>query len=221
MSAVINLVLVRWPFEHNDSQMACYHDCIDRFGRDVDWLAFIDSDEFLLNARHNLAPPEYTIQHLLLRIGIASSIVLNWACFGSGGFIQRQQGLVTASYIWRASDDFQPNQHVKCIVRPRKFLGASNPHFFLVQGETVRPDGYPVVWQSEGITAPPAFLSGWRVNHYFTRSQTHWQAKIARGYRHASRPIAEFDLYDRNDVKDDTALRFAAPIIAKIRSSYR
>jgi hypothetical protein len=62
-----------------------------------------------------------------------------------------------------------------------------------------------------------------RVNHYFTRSRAHWQAKLARGYPSdfATRSMAEFDLYDRNDVLDPIATRGLAALkqeVARLKS---
>lgn len=48
-----------------------------------------------------------------------------------------------------------------------------------------------------------------KLHHYFTRSQAHWDAKIRRGYHDTDRKASEFELYDRNEVFDDSAARYA------------
>jgi hypothetical protein len=71
--------------------------------------------------------------------------------------------------------------------------------------------------------AAPDYALG-RVNHYFTRSRAHWQAKLARGYPSdfLIRKQEEFDQYNRNEIADPAALRRVGALrqaVARLRHS--
>ena len=71
--------------------------------------------------------------------------------------------------------------------------------------------GRPVTWgELPGITETFAGDADWFVHHYFVQSRDHWSAKMARGYMDGTiRSAADFGAYDRNEMRNENALRFS------------
>jgi glycosyltransferase involved in cell wall biosynthesis len=205
LSQRLPIILRRWSDSSTDRQNAAYRDCLARFGADFDWIAFIDADEFLISDNGE------RIGDLLARSQDAAAIAINWLIFGTSGRPHLDDGLVLDLLTRRAPDAFGPNRHVKSIVRPHAVTSVLNPHACDVDGMTVNATGASVLWERPGIvSAGTEIFSPWRVQHYFLRSVAHWQARLARGQLGAdARHQAQFDIYDRNEILDRSALPHA------------
>lgn len=182
------------------------------FDREFDWMAFLDADEFLAPTR------DAGVKDLLARLDAHHAVALNWKMFGSAGHDAQPPGLVVEAFRRCAPPGFGPNRHVKSLVRPANVAGPLNPHVFKVQRPYVDALGRPVGWaELPGVTS--AFISDadWFVHHYFVQSRAQWAAKVARGYPDGTvRKEADFPLYDRNEVLNEDALRFAAKTRASL-----
>ncbi len=215
-AGVYDIRLTPWRTAAVNAQVQAYQHAIRTNRTEFDWIAFIDSDEFIvLHQPHTLRSLSDTA---------ASVIGINWAMFGSNGHAHLPTGLVIESFTRRSVPWFPPNRHVKCLVRPGADPVALNPHAFDVAGPAIRPGGAPLEWQCDahgnllpGLSADPPDYTIAQVNHYFTRSRAHWALKTARGYPNpASRPkLREFDVYDRNDVLDQSALEIVSAVRAR------
>ena len=100
---------------------------------EVDWMAFIDSDEYLFS-------PEHTKIGQVLDSFLQKKVyalAIHWACFGSSNFVKEPSGLIIENYRHRAPDDFSVNKHVKSIVYQRVpgVIKFSNPHLVTVDYE--------------------------------------------------------------------------------------
>ena len=110
-------------------QLAAYQHCYQSFGHQIDWMAFIDGDEFLFPTNADslqTALQPYAYEKL-------SALGVYWQCFGSSGHIQDPNGLVINDYRYRASLDFSANRHIKSIVKGNqgKHFGViNNSHYF-------------------------------------------------------------------------------------------
>lgn len=196
--------LIPWDNTGKAAQGACYADCITRFGREFDWIAFVDADEFIV--------PEVDIPTLLLARDAHDAIALNWLMFGSSGLVERPPGSLVETFTRRARDDLPANRTVKSIVRPSAVVRNISPHTFaLREGRRYATvSGADVVWLSvNGSTQAPDLRGGW-INHYFTKSREDWNRKLARGYRDTTKrdPDGAFAAYDHNEVSDSSAVRF-------------
>lgn len=203
-----------WPDAgHHHAQVAAYEQaCRDLAGR-VDWVAFLDADEFLVCRADERVPD------LLARHGASAGIAVNWLTFGTSGHEERPDGLVLETFRMRGETDFQANRHVKSIVRPEAVRACVNPHVFALDGSCCDVAGQPVEWEMPGILATPPDVETWRVHHYFTRHRASWAAKIARGRPErgvTSRNIEDFDFHDRNEVHDPAALRYVPAVRAML-----
>jgi glycosyltransferase involved in cell wall biosynthesis len=199
--------LVPWPSNAPDAHPAAYRECLREFGTAFDWIAFIDSDEFIV-------PKFGTIKNLLTTYRDRAAIAINRAMFGSSGHIEAPAALVIESFTRRAPKDFDVHQTVKSIVRPSEVISLINTHSFDVKGAYVQPNGQPVQWRKPGVMLAEADYSICQINHYFTRSRSQWNVKVRRGYHGetAPRTAEEFATYDRNEIEDESALRFASRV---------
>ena len=200
-----------WENRSAAAQTLAYEAACTAYKLEFDWIAFIDSDEFLVTAA---AEP---VNQFLARYDGWSAIAVNWAVYGANGHIDYPPGLVTESFTRRADTGFFEARHVKSIIRPRLARGCPNPHYFHmaedIDGHYCDPSGRYMLWVRSPET-PGGVLRGvsralpdythCRINHYFTRSRAHFLAKLKRGYPAdlAVRKLEEFDIYDRNEIED-------------------
>ena len=202
----------RWPrLGGENPQLTAYADCVARLAGEVDWVAFLDADEFLI------PPPGESVADLLATHEADTCFALNWLVFGSAGVERLGSALVTETFLYRAPVAFGPNHHVKSFVRPDHVVEVVNPHFI----RTTRPyrdvAGELVAWgEVQGVVAPGTVVAGaWRLHHYFVRSREHWRRRMARGTVDASTRLDEaWEANDRNEVYDGAALPAAARVRA-------
>ncbi len=205
-----------WADSSVRSQVAAYEAACQAYGLEFDWIAFVDSDEFVIPSA------DEPINAFLARHEGWSGIAVNWAVYGANGHDGFPGGLVLESFTRRASTEFFPARHVKSIIRPRFAARCLNPHCFDLRGDRLGSycdaRGRSMQWLAApeqggilpGVSQEPPDYGGCRVNHYFTRSRAHWAAKLRRGYPSdvAIRRAAEFIEYDRNEVADGIAGRY-------------
>ena len=84
-----SVTLTQWP--QNQAQMQCYHDGIERFKDETEWLTFIDIDEFIVpNTTDNIYDFLKTFQKK------RPVVIVYWKMFGTSGLLNRDtSGLVT------------------------------------------------------------------------------------------------------------------------------
>ena len=201
-----------WP--HIISQVGAYNDIIDRFKHEFDWLAFLDSDEFLVSSEG--------AGHVRQRLGEltdADAVAVNWLCFGSSGFIDSRERLVTPTFMRRGLTQQSTNRHIKTIVRSHAVIKAVNPHYFNIidrkKYKTVL--GEDAVWSKPGKFLCAIGTDIIRINHYYTRSKIHYDIKIDRGRADSlNKRVYEFAKHDRNEVFDDLMKVKYTDVISKI-----
>lgn len=83
------VTLLQWP--QNQAQIQCYHDGIDRFKDETEWMAFIDIDEFIVpNSTDNIYDFLKPFQKK------RPVVIAYWKMFGTSGLLKRDtDGLVT------------------------------------------------------------------------------------------------------------------------------
>jgi glycosyltransferase involved in cell wall biosynthesis len=213
-----------WPNTSAGSQVLAYEAACAAYRLEFDWIAFVDSDEFVT------LTGDVRINDFLARFEGWSGIALNWAIFGANGHEDFPEGLVVENFIRRAGPDFFPARHAKSIIRPGFADRCLNPHCFDLRGDRLGSyagaRGRRMVWWPApelggilpGVTMAPPDYGVARVNHYFTRSRAHFLAKVRRGYPSdiAIRTAAEFEMYNRNDIEDTTACSFIREIRASL-----
>jgi glycosyltransferase involved in cell wall biosynthesis len=218
-----------WRDRSTASQVLAYDAACTAYKLEFDWIAFLDSDEFLVTA--DGAP----VNRFLARFDGFSAVAVNWAIYGANGHEDFPPGLVVENFTRRAGESFFPARHVKSIIRPRLAERCVNPHYFSMRedmdGHYCDAQGRYMLWLRapeapggvmRGVSRALPDYNSCRVNHYFTRSRAHFLAKLRRGYPSdvAVRRLDEFDEYNRNDVEDPIAARDLAALreaVARLR----
>ncbi len=206
-----------FPLYNDDKpQIVAYQHAWAHFGNSVDWMAFIDGDEFLFPTQVS------SIQEALAPFNGASLSALGvyWKCYGSNGHIAEPKGLLLENYPRHSTTDFGPNQHIKSIVRGGAKVNPVRSHLFDTElgtfDEHMRPitSGYMVNYQ-------PTY-DVLRINHYVVQSQQYF-FEIKQGIGAADlssgagyRTNSWFDVHDRNEEDDGVALGFLPRLKEKV-----
>jgi Glycosyltransferase family 92 len=200
------LVTLRDNWPHTPVSPAAEQDCILRSIGRFEWVGFIDADEFVVIRDHR------SIGAFLSGFPSEVGVALHWYMFGSNGHTLRPFGPVIAAYTRRTAE---PNQHVKCFVRPECVAKYRNSH------------GWYYRWMRRAVTEsrrkvggsfslPPTAESAW-INHYHHKSDQDYFEKAARksvldvcGMRFETRSQDRHAGSERteNEVIDDCALRY-------------
>ncbi|NRO08907.1 glycosyltransferase family 2 protein [Lactobacillus helveticus] len=188
-------------------QMDAYNLALKKSKIESKYLAIMDADEFIfLTQPHKKLIDE--INGLFNQSESIGGIGLNWMIFGSSHFKKQPKGLVTQSYLYRSKYSFAKNNTIKTICNPRAVVGILNPHYVEYR------KGYHAVNALGDYMEGPSTCNSskmiMRVNHYFTKSKEEFMQKRARGMADQDkiRNISDFKLHDRNDVFDDSMLRY-------------
>ncbi len=137
----------------------------------VDVLAFVDADEFILplDGSDSIVP----LAERLFASDEVSAVALNWASFGSSGYLFAEDGLVIERFTRRAEQAFGVNHHYKSLVRPHRVAAFDNPHHGRLRwGRYVDALGRDLVLHPKhggGLSAEVVW-AGARVNHYAVKS---------------------------------------------------
>ncbi len=208
--------IVQW--KEQPANMMAYEDCIARFGATTEWLACIDADEFIMPSG------EARLSDILQEAPAdAAALLVNWRVFGSGGHVMKPAGLTLENYTYRAAADFHTNYHVKSIVRPGRCLRAVSPHHFLAVGrqfDASLKETMPLAGRVNPPSNPELTL-----HHYIVRSREDYRRKSARGRPDlTSNRVHEntyFQQHDRNEIADNSALKYLVDIQAILRHPAR
>jgi hypothetical protein len=194
--------VIDWPMTFD--QKPAYQDAVTRFERSCGWMAFIDTDEFLIPLKGETLPAilaDFAVKHVL---------AVPWMVFGSNGHVRRPEALVLENYTRRAPDNFSANRHTKCIMRPDRIAYVTtSPHMFIPTtfGALVR-ENRNAADQANNLLPEPFSPQRLRLHHYVVQTRADYAAKQARGFANPSQPRNDrfFDLHDRNEIADEAAL---------------
>lgn len=191
-------------------QLTCYKDSYDRHGNDVDWMAFIDGDEFLFPTSAQTmdsALSTFTNKHI-------SVLGVYWACFGSNGHIIEPNGLIIENYSRRAPDDYENNRHIKSIVKGGQgdVIVPIDPHLFATTLGTYDENMRRI---EKGWTDYAPTYSHFRINHYVTQSREYFDT-FKRTFQtpdgSAKRNESYWEEHNRNEELDTSMQRFIGPL---------
>ena len=201
--------------ESNVLALKCFQDSYDNFGNEVDWMAYIDGDEFLFPTHaDSLEKPlnEFLSQKI-------SALGVYWACFGSNGYIEEPTGLIIENYKRRPRLNYTNNRHIKSIVRggQGKSVKVSGTHTFTTPFGTYDEKLRPV---TNGWTDYEPTYEKFRINHYVCQSRSFYlNWKKESGYidsgaidRFSVRGEDWWKEHDRNDVFDHSMDKYIKPL---------
>ena len=148
------------------------NDAIDhclRVNADVRWIAFLDADEFLFNARGRPVP------EVLRAFEDCPGVGVNLSAFGTSGHRTRPSGLVIENYLHRTTNPGVT--WVKNIVQPARTTRCRGAHVFEFEsGHGVDVAKRPL----EDDRSRSYSQSVLRINHYVTKSLQEARAKWAK-----------------------------------------
>ncbi|MEO8298576.1 MAG: glycosyltransferase family 2 protein [Burkholderiales bacterium] len=197
-------------------QLRAYQHAHTAYGAEVDWMAYLDGDEFLQAPNHD------RVSDALVHFDALplSAVGAYWMHHGSNGHVDEPGGLIVEQYPRHAHEHFEINRHVKSIVRgsePVQVLGA---HVFQTPRGTYDEQGRLL---THGFM--PQYAPGYqwlRINHYSVQSWAYFKATKQRsGAPDADpglvRPDSWFFKHDRNECDDGSSYRFLVPLKLKVR----
>lgn len=192
---------------------------------DSDWVMVFDADEFL-----QVRFGDGTLDSLITAIEAkgANGIIVTWRIFGSGGVHDWSRAPVTEQYLYAAPPMWNKGWGVKTLFRfdPDHWkLGIHRPKIKSKWLKTDFPD--QVHWlNGSGQPMEDYFkFRGWRsivrtvgydwvqMNHYAVKSIDSYAIRKFRGNVNFKKDKYNADywaLQDRNEVRDDTMLRYSA-----------
>ncbi len=192
-------------------QLPAYEKILRTCPRDVDLLAFIDADEFLLPLEQEQLIP--TLQGWFADDSV-SAVALNWSNFGSNGEIFAEEGLVIERFTKRAPQTFNVNHNFKSIVRPSRTERFFNPHYASLRyGRYIDVQGNDLVLHPKhgnGVSVE-VIWNGMRVNHYAVKSLEEFLlGKHLRGSAATVNRVKHKAYFKAHDRNDETCLLAAA-----------
>jgi len=190
--------------ENQKPQLPAYERILRSCSRDIDLLAFIDADEFLLPLTPGESLPDYFSARF--QDESVSAIALNWSNFGSNGELFAEEGLVVERFTRRAPLKFNVHHNFKSVVRPERVNHFHNPHYAnLRYGRYIDVQGNDLVLHPRhgyGVSNE-VLWEGVRVNHYAVKSLEEFLlGKHLRGSAATANRVkhkAYFKAHDRND----------------------
>lgn len=189
----------------------------------ADWLMVFDADEFL-SIRHGNGTLDDLIAAAVQQE--ANGIVITWRIFGSGGVIDWSRDPVTEQYLMAAPQTWNKGWGVKTLF---KFdadywkLGIHRPKLKNKVIDTAFPDHVKWLNGSGKVMDDYFKFRGWRsitrtvgydwvqLNHYAVKSVESYAIRRLRGNVNNKADKYNPDywaLQDRNEVRDDTMLRY-------------
>ena len=185
------VTLVEWDFGYDYGeteswariQRGAYNHCLKDFGNSTQWLAFIDTDEFLFCIRGT------KLTEFLKGYEKYGGLVANWRLFGTSDVETIPPGRLMIEMLNRCSEKLHyRNNRVKSIVQPQHVITNVDAHNFMYK------KGYPSVNEHFREHDPqyiPITHDKIQINHYWTRTEKHFRDhKLAsRNKRHSDESL--------------------------------
>ena len=190
-----------------------------------DWVMVFDADEFV-SIRHG----DGTLDDLLAATKAegANGIVVTWRIFGSAGIVDWSRAPVTEQYLMAAPKTWNKGWGVKTLFTfdaDYWKLGIHRPKMKTRHIKTPFPDQVKWLTGSGRVMEDYFKFRGWRsitrtigydwvqLNHYAVKSVDSYAIRKLRGNVNNKKDKYNSDywsLQDRNEVRDDTMLRYTA-----------
>jgi hypothetical protein len=199
-------------------QIAAYQHAWLNVGKSVDWMAFIDGDEFLFPT----AQPDMASALAAFQDADLSALAAYWVCYGSSGRMDEPAGLVMENFTRHSGPGFPGNRHMKSIVRGGEEITITGSHLFATARGT-RDDRLRLVTepQLKDPAKEPTYDS-FRINHYAIQSFEFFKTtKQNMGTADCNaafiRPTSWFHEYDRNEADDGVSYNFLIRLKLKVQ----
>ncbi|PRF34837.1 glycosyltransferase family 2 protein [Burkholderia multivorans] len=197
-------------------QMAAYQTLADTFKNEVEWLCYIDADEFLQPETEGQSITDALSE--VLADNEVGAVAINWALYGSSNWVTADSRPIIERFTLRAKKECGANRHYKTIIRTEAFRSSGgNPHAFVLE------DGYKYVngrgrrlsvGEIDGI-ADSVTWNPVRINHYVVKSRSEFfTKKRPRGRPNGDlRPVGFFAQHDINEEKEEFSQSFINAVV--------
>jgi len=163
-------------------QLDAYQYVINQYSHEIDWLAFIDADEFLIADEYQ---PIHELIENILRLSSNSNvgaIAINWRTFGSSGIIEYEDDLIVERFTRHANRNQMVNKHYKSLIKTSALASTGgNPHHFKLKGGSayINTIGKSLSLdqnRGEGLSDAVEWTNA-SINHYVVKSKSEFFAK--------------------------------------------
>ena len=194
-------------------QLDAYNDAIAKHKDECRYMAFLDMDEYLMPENKGEKIGDI-VKRLLSIKGNAAGVALNWCLYGNSGHVKRPEGLITESYVNRASDHNSMNHMIKTLCNPRLVYNYISPHYpqYKLGAITVDSTGTK---RSKGWFCRDLTFKNLRLNHYWCKSEEDYKIKMSRGLgdRKGEYDMSKFHRMNFNEVYDDSMLVYKEELV--------
>lgn len=172
ISFINYVTIIDFSSPRKNIQQEAYFDCIKNFGKDNEWIAFIDTDEFIRIKNGG------SIQDFLSEFIIEDAILVPWIIYNANEQVKSSNELVRNRFTQVANQFFPKDEPMhKAIVRMRRVthMGAHSPIPTLCS-LLITDEEHNDIRQIKKIPGNKIVI-----DHYFTRSYEEWVEKMGRG----------------------------------------
>lgn len=169
-------------------QLLAYSEIIEKYSSSVDWLGFLDADEFIDADNNNSQIRDFP--ELLGKFSEDEStgaIVLNWSIYGSNRLNFYEKKPVQERFISRAKHDLGVNRHYKTFFKTKCLESVgNNPHYFVMKEnfKTLHANGECVEdYEGKKGLSNDIIWSPFKLKHYVVKSKEEF---ILKKYRNGS-----------------------------------
>jgi hypothetical protein len=196
-------------------QNIAYTDAVNNYASKTRFMAVVDLDEFIVPTDDKLTLTD-VLKNVVRLKPYAAGVAVPWLMYGSSHHKKRPQGLVIDNYLYRAADSFMLN--IKTVFNPRLANGYNNPHYPIYKygAFSINENGSIVIGKYDNDKSCKQI----RINHYFTKSEEEFRAKVTRGTadKYLERSFDNFVQWDRNDIYDGIMLRYSERVKRNVQN---
>lgn len=202
--------LIHFPGKSDRPPQLMAYDEILRNSQEVDWIGFIDTDEFICPTSG--IELRQTITELSKNSAIGA-IAINWSIYGSSFQTGKEPGLVIERFTHRAEQIFEVNKHYKSFLRLSAVLkSGQNPHHFIlspgknyvhVNGRLMSESKKSGHGLSEDVIWSP-----FKLNHYVLKSKEEFSLRAKKTRATTLAKNHKNDFYFRNHDRNEVVEKF-------------
>lgn len=156
---------------HYHLQFEAYLDALRRFGGENEWMAFIDTDEFLRSVD---GTPIVSILHTMP--DNAAAVLCPWIVYNANGQIKKKPGPVRERFT-QAVPWLEKMPCWKSIVRPALVASMTAHSPIKISDGTVLVDAYGRAVEDKYALPADKLV----VDHYYTKSYEEWLDRLPKG----------------------------------------
>jgi hypothetical protein len=158
------ITLINWDDNKHGSQLRAYKHCCDNFKELYDYIAFIDTDEFLMLKTHK------TIQEFINATHKFDGLGIYWRMYG--------MNMTNSRIPIKDYKLYFENPHIKSLVNPKKVINFPDPHKPILEPNSIYINelGYKITSPLGLHTSKEIYIK-----HIWTRSLSEWNEKLKRG----------------------------------------